>query len=112
MKELLRKYKIYKLLNIPLSDEMATIVFIHNKLNSMVENRNHPDYIFYYIEDNLHMRLSKDTNNCYCRCENFVDILIDKYFLANHDISEYMKYMVEQYFKCEIECIIPIRGWY
>ncbi len=106
MNYLIRKYKISKILNQPLTGIEGEIIdFIQSWLKDLIPFKydESPNSIFYMKEDGRYV-LEQDIKdiNLYIRYENFWSVLFNKYSLEYTDIQILLKFMVEEAFKKEL----------
>ncbi|MFM2393101.1 MAG: hypothetical protein RLZZ546_1083 [Bacteroidota bacterium] len=103
---LIRKYKISKLLNKPLEGvEKEIILFIQDWLKDLIPFKmdKYPDSIYYMKQDGKYV-LEEDKNNkvLWVRYIDFWKVLEYSYSLKDTDIQIILKYMAEEAFKQQV----------
>ncbi len=107
---LIRKYKLSKVLNQPLTGiELEIIKFIESKISNLIEFKldNYPDSIFYLDDAGKlileFIELENGNYGLYVRYNNFWEILDIKYSMEYSDTQSIIQYLVENSFKSKIE---------
>ncbi len=103
---LLRKYKISKITNTPLSDNDKTVLdFIQDILKDLTPfvHKEYPESIFLMNSKNKWILLhSPRFKYLGIRHDGFWQVLDEKYKLSNNDIESILKYLLEDVFKEKI----------
>ncbi len=103
---LVRKYKISKILNQPLTSvEQQIILFIQSWLKDLIPFKmdEYSSSIFYMNSEGLYV-LEQNTKSAYIyvRWKDFWNVLEDKYLMKYKDIQDIIKFMVEEAFKQKV----------
>ncbi len=103
---LIRKYKISKILNQPLeSIEKEIIDFIHSWLSNLIPFKmdEYPDSIFYMKEDGRYvLEQNNKKDRLWVRYNDFWSVLESKYLMKYKDIQDILKFMIEEAFKQKV----------
>ncbi len=115
---IIRKYKISKLLNQPLTGvEGDIILFINSWLKDLIPFKidKHPNTIYYMKKEGLYVleycNLKQNNNkndHVWIRYKDFWETLENKYLLKNEYIEILLKFIIEENFKKQIETPLEI----
>lgn len=106
MSNLVRKYKLYKHLDVPMEFlEMEAIEYIHYWFNDLVRFV-HPEYpkcVFYFKKSGEYvLEDASRYRYLYIRGE-IIDILSKKYLLEDNIIVDILKFIIEEIFKTQVK---------
>ncbi|MFM2393097.1 MAG: hypothetical protein RLZZ546_1079 [Bacteroidota bacterium] len=103
---LIRKYKISKLLNKPLEGNEGEIIsLIKYWLTDLyaVKLDKYPNSIFYFKGDKYVLEQKNDSVYIYVKWKDFWEVLETKYLMKGVDIQIILKFMIEEAFKQHVK---------
>ncbi len=111
---LIRKYKISKILNKPLEGvEQEIILFIHSWLSDLIPFKYTDSESFFYMNTSGLYVLELDNQNgyLYVRWSEFWSVLENKYFISYQDTQLLLKFMIEESFKKHLAISFLIKAY-